>query len=212
MCSTARFRPRAEALGDQRAVAGLGVALDAEQGRAAPRLSSDEGREVGGVEDLLGVALRVLGGEHGPRAFSLAAPGVLPVLELRSSVVGASSFMCRTRSPPRRARPAGASSSPTRTRFPARRAAGGHRSGPENPEHRRGRRGIARHRTRRPRSWRVRYDELPGAPDVWAFPQRASTQHGRSIRRGAIPKRARSPQFAEQPGARSRPDRVAGSL
>src|ERR1700679_107944 len=67
---------------DQRAVAGLGVALDAEQRRRAGADPADDRAEVDGVEDLLGVALGVAGGDDGARALALAAPGVLAVLQL----------------------------------------------------------------------------------------------------------------------------------
>ena len=51
--------------GDERAVAGLGVALDAEQrGEACGGQRRDEGGEVDAVEDLGGVATDVLGREY----------------------------------------------------------------------------------------------------------------------------------------------------
>ena len=72
-----------EALGDDRAVAGLGIALDAEQRAGAV------GRELGGdglerrlVEDLACVSGGVLRREHGPRPLALAPARVLGVLEL----------------------------------------------------------------------------------------------------------------------------------
>jgi hypothetical protein len=55
-----------QALGDQRAVAGLGVALYAEQGGAAAfRRELGDRREVGTIEDLPFVAARELWGEDG---------------------------------------------------------------------------------------------------------------------------------------------------
>jgi hypothetical protein len=69
-----------EAGRDQRAVAGPGVTLDAEQCRSALADEPDDRVEVGGVENLLGVALGVLGRKHRARAFALTESGVLPVL------------------------------------------------------------------------------------------------------------------------------------
>src|SRR4051812_71270 len=53
-----------EPLGDQRAVTGLGVAFDAEERRDARQLG-DQRIEVGRLEDLVQVALAVLGRELG---------------------------------------------------------------------------------------------------------------------------------------------------
>jgi hypothetical protein len=70
-------------LGDQRAVAGLRVALDTEQ-RCGPaaRQRRDDRREVGAVEDLGGVAAGVLGSEFAARALADPAAVILGVLEL----------------------------------------------------------------------------------------------------------------------------------
>ena len=71
-----------EALGDQRAVAGLGVGLDAQQrrGRAVGHLG-DERVEVGVVEDLAHVALGVLRVEQLARALADAEAVVGGVLQ-----------------------------------------------------------------------------------------------------------------------------------
>jgi hypothetical protein len=70
-------------LGDQRPVAGLGIALDAqERGRTGIREPGDERREVDLAEDLAQIALAVLGRELDARALPDAQPVVLPVLEL----------------------------------------------------------------------------------------------------------------------------------
>nr|WP_328816735.1 epoxide hydrolase N-terminal domain-containing protein [Nonomuraea cypriaca] len=68
--------------GDQRAVAGLGVAFDTEQrrGPTARQLRHDR-REVGAVEDLGGVAAGVLGGEFAARALADPLAVILGVLE-----------------------------------------------------------------------------------------------------------------------------------
>ena len=69
--------------GDEGAVAGLGVALDAEErGEAFGGQRRDEGREVDAVEDLGRVATDVLGRELDARALADAEAGVLGVLEL----------------------------------------------------------------------------------------------------------------------------------
>jgi hypothetical protein len=58
---------------DQRAMAGFGVALDAEQGRGALRRHAlDHGPDADGIENLLDVAPHVLGSEL--RARALADP------------------------------------------------------------------------------------------------------------------------------------------
>src|SRR6185312_6724535 len=66
----------------QGAVAGLGVALDAEQRRRAVPDPLDDRGEVEGVEDLLLIETRVLGGQNRARALALAAAVVLAVLKL----------------------------------------------------------------------------------------------------------------------------------
>jgi hypothetical protein len=70
-------------LGDQRAVAGLRVALDTEQ-RCGPiaRQCRDNRCEVGAVEDLGGVAAGVLGSDLAARALAGPAAVILGVLEL----------------------------------------------------------------------------------------------------------------------------------
>src|SRR4051812_22541901 len=71
-----------EPRGDQRAVAGLGVALDAQERRcAARREARDEGIEIGLVEDLARVARHVTRRELGARALANALARVLGVLE-----------------------------------------------------------------------------------------------------------------------------------
>ena len=72
-----------EPVGDQRPVAGLGVALDAEQRRdRVVREAGGELVQIGGVEDLGDVAARVLGRELDPGALADPAAVVLGVLEL----------------------------------------------------------------------------------------------------------------------------------
>jgi hypothetical protein len=74
--------PLGKPLGDQGAVAGLRVALDAEQRRGPAALQRrDDRREVGGVEDLGGVAAGVLGGELAARALADPSTVILGVLE-----------------------------------------------------------------------------------------------------------------------------------
>ena len=69
--------------GDEGAVAGLGIALDAEErGEAVGGQCSDEPGEVDAVEDLGRVAPDVLGRELDARALADAEAGVLGVLEL----------------------------------------------------------------------------------------------------------------------------------
>jgi hypothetical protein len=63
-------------------VAGLRVALDAEEGGAVVTDEADDRLEVDPVEHLLGVAAGVHGRQLGARAFALAAPLVLAVLQL----------------------------------------------------------------------------------------------------------------------------------
>src|SRR5262245_5253669 len=70
----------AQPLGDQRAMAGLGGALDAEQHRMPTADEGDERREVGRVEDLFGVEAAIDGRQLRPRAFALSPPGILAVL------------------------------------------------------------------------------------------------------------------------------------
>ena len=69
--------------GDERSMAGLGIALDAEQGACAIRwqlarqvLDSDR------IEDLLGVAAGVLGRQFDAGSLADALPRVLGVLEM----------------------------------------------------------------------------------------------------------------------------------
>src|SRR5262245_48945472 len=66
--------------GDQRAMAGLGIALDAGQGGPAVAGEPSERREVAGFEDLLGVEAAVYGRQFGARAFALTPLRVLAVL------------------------------------------------------------------------------------------------------------------------------------
>src|SRR5436190_7835697 len=74
---------RRESLRDERAVARLRVALDAEQGgRAVGRQLLGEGAEVDVVEDLAGVALDVGRRELDARALADAVAVVLGVLEV----------------------------------------------------------------------------------------------------------------------------------
>lgn len=70
-------------LADQRAVAGLRVALDTEQ-RCGPtgRQRRHDQREVGVVEDFGGVAAGVLGSEFAARALADPEAVILSVLEL----------------------------------------------------------------------------------------------------------------------------------
>ncbi len=72
-----------QALGDQRSVAGLGIALDAQKRRrrVARQLGHDR-REVDPAEDLAEITLAVLGRELDARALPDAMAVVRPVLEL----------------------------------------------------------------------------------------------------------------------------------
>ena len=81
-----------EPLGDQRAMTGLGIGLDAEQRRGGlGGQLGDERIEVGVVEDLVDVALAVFGVEHGARALADADRSSAAYCSRRSSVDGASS-------------------------------------------------------------------------------------------------------------------------
>lgn len=72
-----------QALGDDRAVTGLGIALDAEQcGRALGRKLGDESVERRLVEDLARVPSPVLVRQHRPRSLAFAPSRVLGVLEV----------------------------------------------------------------------------------------------------------------------------------
>jgi hypothetical protein len=74
--------PLGQPLGDQRAVAGLRVALDTEQRRGpTARQRRHDRREVSAVEDLGGVAAGILGCELATRALADPLAVILGVLE-----------------------------------------------------------------------------------------------------------------------------------
>ena len=125
-----------EAPGDQRAVAGLRVALDAEQGGGrVVRELGHQRAEVERIEDLAGVARGVLGCQGDAIALAHTLTVVLAVLDrvaTRSSAPTPSH--AGSRCPPRRARAATAPSSPTRIRGLEHRGAGGGRgAAPRRP-------------------------------------------------------------------------------
>ena len=74
---------RRQPLGDERAVARLGIALDAEERRRrVDGHLGDDRREVDMIEDLPDVAVPILGRELDPRALADAEAVVLPVLHV----------------------------------------------------------------------------------------------------------------------------------
>lgn len=72
-----------KARGDERPVTGLGITLDAQQSRhSVSRHIVDDRREIDPIEDLLRVALPVLGGKLESGALADAKSRILPVLQV----------------------------------------------------------------------------------------------------------------------------------